>query len=120
MCVLTPRFVKLNLIQKVDIMWFTLQKVEQIEVDLDFSLLYEAVKNDLKATPEEYGSIAEYNAEIVEFFECNETVFLHDVFGLNFDEDEDGPYYDIESNDGVLDDICDAFTDYVNEHKNKI
>ena len=101
-------------------MFFTLQKVEQVEVNLDFDLLYEAVKNDLSASPDEYDSIAEYNAEIVEFFECNETVFLHDVFGLNFDADEDGPYYDIESNDGVLDDICDAFTDYVNEHKNKI
>ena len=42
------------------------------------------------------------------------------MFGLNFDEDEDGSYYDTESNDYVLDEICDAFTDYVNEHKNKI
>ena len=101
-------------------MWFTLQKVERTDVDLDFNLLYEAVKKDFKATPEEYDSVAEYKAAIVEFFECNETVFLHDVFGLNFDEDEDGLYYDIESNDCVLDDICDAFTDYVNERENKI
>jgi hypothetical protein len=101
-------------------MFFTLQKVEQVEVNLDFDLLYEAVKNDLSASPDEYDSIAEYNAEIAEFFECNVTVFLHNVFGLNFDEDEDGPYYDTEENEYVLNEICDAFTDYVNEHKNKV
>ena len=98
-------------------MIFELAKVEKTEVSIDFDILYEAVKNDLNASPDDYMCIEEYNAEIVEFFTLNITVFLHDVFGLNFDEDEDGPYYDIETNDDVLDDISDEFENYIFEKR---
>jgi hypothetical protein len=98
-------------------MTFELVKVEKTEVSIDFDVLYEAVKNDFSASPDEYDSISEYNEDISEFFTNNCTVFLHDVFGLNFDEDDDGPYYDIESNDGTLDDICDEFENYIFEKR---
>ena len=98
---------------------FTLRKVEDIEVSIDFDKIYEAVKNDLDVSPEDYDSIDEYNEELSEFFSTNCTVFLNEVAGLNFSEDEDGPYYDIEANDGTLDDICDAFEDYLKTRNNK-
>ena len=99
-------------------MTFELEKVEKTKVSIDFDVLYEAIKNDLGASPDEYSTTTEYNAAIIEFFEMNETVFLHDVFGLNFYE-EDGSYYDIESNDQALDDICDEFEKYIFEKRNE-
>ena len=100
-------------------MIFELVKVEKKDVSIDFDVLYEAVKNDMKASPEDYDTMTEYNADICEFFECNETVFLHDVFGLNFDEDKEGAYYDMEANEYVLDEICDEFEKYIFEKYEK-
>lgn len=99
-------------------MEFTIRKVELTKVDIDFDVLYDAIKEDFGDSPDEYDSISEYNEEIAEFFATNESVFLQEVFGLNFNYDGDGSYYDIEANNGVLEEICNAFDDYVRTNKN--
>ena len=99
-------------------MTFELVKSERTEVDIDFDALYEAVKNDFGRSKDEYEWVSEYNNEICEFFETNETAFLFDVFGLNFN-DEDSQCYDIEQNAYVLGVICDEFNNFVWTNKNK-
>lgn len=96
-------------------MKFNLFKVQKTEVDIDFDKLYQTIKKELGVEPDDFDCPEDYCYEICDQFNLNESQYLTEVFGVNFEDNSDDtqPYYDIEANDMALFRVRDEFENYV-------